>query len=259
MASNLPANDTELSARERLAFTVVSYAGAGLALLILIIVGFAGYTAYMAPQDLDNSSALVLTVFNATLPLVGTWVGTVLAFYFTRENFTAASQQAIKLVGSLSEEKLKSTSVEQAMLPFDSIKGARQLLSSDGEKDIKTKDLLESLKPPVNRVPIFGKHNDIKYILHDSMIYKDAAVNDLTIKEQTGERDRTLDDMLKEKENRELFGAFSVLPTTATLADAKSKMDNGNCRDVFVTKRGSPTETVLGWVTDRDIAINARV
>jgi hypothetical protein len=38
-------------------------------------------------------------VFSSVLPLLGTWVGTVLAFYFARENLAAATESTLRLAG----------------------------------------------------------------------------------------------------------------------------------------------------------------
>src|SRR2546427_1451912 len=52
-------------------------------------------------------------VFASVLPLFGTWVGTVLAFYFARENLQAATDSTIRLAGR--EEP--STPVSEVMIP----------------------------------------------------------------------------------------------------------------------------------------------
>ena len=39
-----------------------------------------------------------LTIFNIVLPVFASWVGTILAFYFGRENFESANQQVRELV-----------------------------------------------------------------------------------------------------------------------------------------------------------------
>ena len=47
------------------------------------------------------------------LPVIGAWVGAVLAFYFGNENFDAASKSAANLVSELSpREKLKAESAK---------------------------------------------------------------------------------------------------------------------------------------------------
>ena len=42
---------------------------------------------------------------------------------------------------------------------------------------------------------------------------------------------------------------------TTTLAEARQKMQTAlECKDVFVTSDGSPTGSVVGWLTNSDLA-----
>ena len=52
-------------------------------------------------------------VFNALLPLLGTWVGTVLAYYFSRKNFEAASQSVERMVTLTTEQRLARSSLRR--------------------------------------------------------------------------------------------------------------------------------------------------
>ena len=53
--------------------------------------------------------------------------------------------------------------------------------------------------------------------------------------------------------------SFATVSESATLADAKQKMkETPNGQDVFVTKRGTKNEPVLGWLTNVRIAEHAR-
>lgn len=249
-------SDAGLSAREQIAFTIIKWSGAGLAILAVVIVGFALVQAFATDRD-DQSQDLILTVFNAILPLLGTWVGTVIAFYFTRENFVSAAQESRRLVQAMTDEKLKSIPVAEVMLKRDAFIDAVTLASGAAEDSVKTKDLLASVqKPKVSRVPILGASGEARYVLHDSMIYKDSALHGVTVGSPA--RDRTLADMLAISEFAALFKAIATVPRRSSLADAKSRMESvPNCRDVFVTETGAATEPVLGWVTDRDIAVHA--
>jgi hypothetical protein len=66
-------------ARDRIALGVLVVSALTLAVLAVVVV----------LQDSTNA----MLVFNVLLPVVASWVGTVLAFYFGRENFEAASKQ----------------------------------------------------------------------------------------------------------------------------------------------------------------------
>jgi hypothetical protein len=56
-------------------------------------------------------------VLGSVLPLLGTWVGTVLAYYFSKENFEAATKSVTELAKQITpQEKLKSTPVSKVMI-----------------------------------------------------------------------------------------------------------------------------------------------
>ena len=57
----------------------------------IVVVGVLGVLVikYTAIDKRHEASQLVLT---SILPLVGTWIGTVLAFYFAKDNFESASR-----------------------------------------------------------------------------------------------------------------------------------------------------------------------
>ena len=56
------------------------------------------------------------------LPVIGAWVGTVLAFYFGQVNFEAASRSAANLVRQLSpREKLQAEPAGHAMMKIGDV------------------------------------------------------------------------------------------------------------------------------------------
>src|SRR4051812_10658430 len=75
--------------RKRLAFWIVGASVAGVVLMSAIAILAAG-------KERPETSRLV---FSSVLPLLGTWVGTVLAFYFARENLEAATESTLALAG----------------------------------------------------------------------------------------------------------------------------------------------------------------
>lgn len=111
------------------------------------------------------------TVFTAIIGLVGTWVGTVLAFYFSKENFEAASNTTQKLVDSITttKEKLTSILVKDAMIPINKMKF---LLLDQGKtlNNYLLKDLLENYLKDVNRLPILNSDKTLYGIAHKSLI-----------------------------------------------------------------------------------------
>jgi len=64
----------------------------------------------------SGEKQISMQVLTTVLPLIGTWVGTVMAYYFSRENFEAASRSAAELARQLTpQEKLRSTVFHQPL------------------------------------------------------------------------------------------------------------------------------------------------
>src|SRR5436309_10720062 len=80
---------SDASIRRWLAAGIVGASILGIVVLSIVAISTAG-------KDRAETSRLV---FSAVLPLLGTWVGTVLAFYFARENLEAATESTLALAG----------------------------------------------------------------------------------------------------------------------------------------------------------------
>src|SRR5689334_7338076 len=94
--------------REFLAITVT------LASLVGVIA--LGITVILLGKNKDQS-VVAKDVLSTMLPLIGTWVGTVLAFYFSKANFEAAQQSVAAMAKQVSgQEKLKSIPVSSKMI-----------------------------------------------------------------------------------------------------------------------------------------------
>src|SRR6516162_2693960 len=77
--------------------------------LTAILAGFAIYFDTHSAKD-------ILTM---VLPMIGTWVGTMLAFYFGREQLEAATRSVTAIARELTpEEKLGSIKVTEKMIPL---------------------------------------------------------------------------------------------------------------------------------------------
>lgn len=104
------------------------------------------------------------------LPLLGAWVGTVLACYFSRENYVAATENNAALLGLTLEQRLQAIQAKSAMIP---IAEAGVLKTDKDDGNIKLKDdILDGVvgKSGRNRVPILGADGVVRYVLHRSMI-----------------------------------------------------------------------------------------
>jgi hypothetical protein len=243
-----------LSTREQIALWVIIIAGVGI-VLVAIFVPWIGTNA-----TTDQNRFLVLTVFNALIPLFGTWVGTVIAFYFSRENFSAAAQSTRELIQQFGDERLRQIPVDRVWTSAATIE---KITLGQGETDanVEVRRIRGLLSDRVTRVPIFEQTGAAKYVIHQSMIFKFIADNDgvTTIGAGAAQREATLADFIAVPDLRAMITKLAFCPRNATLADAKSRMEAiGGCQDTFVTATGQRTEPVLGWITNVDIAKYSR-
>jgi hypothetical protein len=123
---------TENSYRPRLASLLVGFSVAGLTIMSVTVIA-------LAPSaDRYDASQLV---FGAVLPVLGTWVGTVLAFYFARENFESATESALRATGWPSRDTL----VGLVMIPITRAV-ARYLGPDETDQQVTLGELLHLMR-----------------------------------------------------------------------------------------------------------------
>ena len=213
-------------------------------------------TMYILAKSSDKDVASQ-TVTTAVLPLLGAWVGAVIAFYFSGKNLETATNSVRTLFGQMtSQEKLKTISVREKM-----IQRYEMFIVKESEAVKSLADILKALKESDKglRIPVLDDQGRPKYIIHRSSIDKYLAERYLeSVQGGKTSKDLTLADLINS--NPELKTSFAVVSDKATLADAKDAMDKTNgCQDVFVTKNGTKDEEVVGWITNGTIADNSTV
>ena len=110
----MPTNDkSEGDSRFRIALakTVTTWALVAILAIAALIILVAGINAIRFPEkeQRDQFFDIAKYILGVLLPVIGAWVGTVLAFYFGQVNFEAASRSAANLVRQLSpREKLQA-------------------------------------------------------------------------------------------------------------------------------------------------------
>ena len=130
------------------------------------------------------------------------------------------------------------------------------------EKDIKINELCKLLGGNVTRILVLDEQDKLKYIIHDSMLYKFIAEKSLqTALVPVNISMLTLDDFLNFSGMRYLVEkAVAFVPVDATLEDAEREMEHTpNCQDVIVTDHGKPNEPLIGWLTNTEISKHCRV
>jgi hypothetical protein len=222
------------------------------AILILSAVGitFISWTAIDNASATDKGETTRL-VFSSVLPLLGTWVGTVLAFYFSRENLVTASETtiaAIRAGGGMTEEEQVTT----AMTPFNRI--AREEVADDAAAQaLLLKNLYAKMQASgLSRVPIFANRRAL-YVIHEPDIDKYSqgqGVASAALDDQ-----KSLATLLADPELKSAVTAFAAVAATATVAEARAALGRtADAKDLFVTTDGKADGTVLGWLTNSDLA-----
>ncbi|TXI17691.1 MAG: hypothetical protein E6Q62_08510 [Nitrosomonas sp.] len=229
-------------------------------------LGLAAILTVVLISEADSSLAekkfnLVRDTFTMLLPVLGTWVGTVLAFYFSRENFAEAAKQTAALVKQLTpEQRLENIPVAEAMISLEDI-GVSTLILTKSEDQIKLwDDVIEGKfnKFSKNRLPIIDDKGSVRYIIHRSIVDKYIAEQALAGKQNV--KDCTLKDLITANDYEKIATAFGTVGKTTTLVAVKQHIDgNPNCSDVFVTEDGTKNSKAVGWITNVIVSEKSKV
>jgi hypothetical protein len=204
-------------------------------------------------------------LFGILLPLIGTWVGTVLAYYFSKDNFVAANQSVRDLVKHITstEEKLQELMVSDVMRKPENFP---YFLVDDFEafEQCKIQELINyMIDHKADRLPILKKGTlSFVFLLYQTTLEKfqiDYVKLKIHLKDNittTKLDDLTIKDMFDSdfqlmKDIQRLIKDKKFLPVTATLEEVRQLMlDNDICQDTFITKTGNKDEKVEGWITN---------
>jgi hypothetical protein len=204
------------------------------------------------------------TILAAVLPLLGSWVGTVLAYYFSKDNFEAANRSLSDMVDKMSPpvEKLKSVHVTDKMITKGKI-FYKTLVETPQTKLVEILQKFNESNEVWSRLPILDEQGCLKYIIHRTVIDKflvDKLWNPDPSSPKTIDQ-FTVQDLLGEPKYQKLLETnFAMVGEESTLADVKELMDAmPECKDVFITKTGSQDEPLSGWITNAIVIENAQL
>lgn len=238
-----------LTTREGVALWVIILSGVGISVIAIVAI-------WVGSQAAEPNRNLVMTVFNTLVPMFGTWVGTVIAFYFSRENFATAAKATRELVGQLGDDRLRQIAVKDVWIPSAAIDAVT--VAAGQENTIQFANVRGKLSSKVSRIPVWDQNKVVRYVIHESMIYKFLA-------EQVAATPApTLQDFLNFAVNgttmRNIVSKIAWVSQGSTLADARERMTSvPDCQDVFVTATGQNSESILGWITNSVIANKSKV
>jgi hypothetical protein len=226
--------------------TVIALVVIGTGTLGIVLIS---WVALAHATSKDETSRLI---FSSVLPLIGTWVGAVLAFYFSRDNLQAGSETALSAVraaGGLDSETL----VAAVMTTVGRIRPRREVADEAEALALALSELYNLMKSAgQSRVPILAHTQVALFVVHEPDIEKYAAeagaqVANLAIGD-------TLGKLLDKRLSPEVTD-FAAVGPTATLAEARTALARvPNAKDVFVTGDGQKTGKVRGWLTNSDLA-----
>lgn len=230
------------STRTALAFIVLVLGMVGVVLL--------GYIAMTNASDKDKTSQMV---FTAVLPLLGTWVGAVLAYYFSRDNLQAGSQTTIDAVKSLGRSG-STGPVTDYMTPLARIQPLRQVADEAAANALPLADLYAVMQGSGNsRVPVLTQSNVAIYVIHEPDIDKYAQKRAASSANLAAAE--TVQALTNDPDIGPQLTAFVGVSPTATLEEARRACSvNIGTKDVFVTTDGQRTSPVIGWLTNSDLA-----
>ncbi len=232
-----------------------------------IIMGIVGISFSIVALNVDetrtkNAFTIIQYVFGVLLPLWGTWIGTILAYYYSKDNFESANKSVQQIVDKFtSEKKLQSVKAKDVMI--DREKLIVQVLSQteDLSKFKLKEDCLDFLKAnKIRRVIILDDKDCAKYVIHRDLISYFISSESLVDNSVKG---YTLKDMY-EKSSTDIKSTFDnsvkFIGEDSSLLEAKNIIQqNKLCQDVFITKNANANEPILGWITDITIAENSIV
>jgi len=178
-------------------------------------------------------------LFNSLLPLISTWVGTVLVFYFGKENFEAATKQYTQIINKLSPDLLDDIQAKQVMI--DKYTMVYLDITDDKIINFSSKnlsDFLGSIKK--SRLPIL-EGNTVKYVIHKSTFDAELAASP---------ESETNKNFEKFKVAHPEIGQFGVVKEDDTIESARNMMKKNNYKDIFVL---DADKNMMGWLTDSSI------
>lgn len=230
--------------RHRLAPVVVAIGSAAIIVLALVVI--------FTLANLDDSTikakldTILVGVFSAVLPVFATWVGTILAFYYSSENLRQATQSARELTQGARPEAESVTDLKR-MIPYERI---TKYILGEGQnasdpREVKIADLESLMKGDlVSRVVVFGQaRKPVAIIRKKSLEGYRSQTPALPADAKLGE---FLIDVTRATDAKR----YRFVPASATVAFARQVLSTHNVADIFVTDGGQEDEPVKGWITD---------
>jgi hypothetical protein len=196
---------------------------------------------------------LVLSVFSTVLPVVATWVGTVLAFYFGSESFRQAAESTRDvLTQQLTPERKKITDL---MVPYERIAKLSAENQDDASKLLML-DVVHMMSEAATRVIVFNTRTQTPiYVIRSwsPPMPRNWITGDY--KEGPDIKDKSIKEYIDADSGKNKADAlnFRFIDENSTPDAALAVMTKEKIDDLFITKDGQPTSRVIGWVSGHDL------
>jgi hypothetical protein len=185
------------------------------------------------------------TIMSTILPMIGTWVGTVLAFYFAKENFEVAQRASERLLAGRSDRLAMEIAISENQIKAFSVKSDWK---PDDTRLLEIRNCLNTIGK--YRVPIIDDTKLVRFVIHRQPL--DTFIADLA--KPDDKNTATLQSLLDSAQGKQIKNSVAFISERATIAEAKAAMESRpGCQDVFITKTASPTDAILAWVTNNEL------
>jgi hypothetical protein len=252
--------EEEAYLRGALARSVMGYAFLFVTLIVVVVLGGGILNAVRKDVGKENATQffeMSKYILGVLLPVVAAWVGTVMAFYFGRENFQAASKSVQEMARqATSRDKLDSQTVDR--LGLDIGAAATYTLAAGVAPASVTLAMLATAftknGKTYERLPILNADGSPLCCLHARTLERYElkqlkAVPPGVALHLAG---------LLTAEPKLLTESYATLPRTCKGTDAQA-MIGDFCKDVFITESGTNRSKVLYWITNLDLLNAAQV
>lgn len=246
-------SSTKTGSRDSIAKWVIICSGVGIVAVAITVLLVSYRAASLGGMDHWHENSRL--VFNTLTPIFATWVGTVIAYYFSRDNFESANQSVRQLVDRITlDEHLQRTPARSVMLSVGQMVKIK-LQPDQNAEELRIEELDAYLDPDhpqtknVTRLPILDSDDKAVYVIHRSVLFEHRAKMS-----SANPDDLLLRGLLARPRLKELVTTWANISQDATLLDAKRAMEaSAIAQDVIVTPSGAPNDRVVGWLTNVDI------
>jgi hypothetical protein len=252
--SSAPPQD-DAAARVRLAQDVTIGAMTFIVVISVCTLLFAGINAALPPYNEQKTAMffdMAKWVLGTILPVVGAWVGGVMAYYFGKDNM----QTGVKLGQLSAQQKLdsKTASDTDVGLNVDANLATFTVPAGTELKNVTLSELITAYTKngkEYNRLPILDSTHLPLACLHRSTL--DSYRSTLVGADAQAQFNTMTFEAFCTAASWVPATSFGTVSPEDKLTKVQSIIKAASCKDVFVTADGTPSKPAMRWITNDDI------